>query len=187
MPRPSGPGCADAAVIARPSGLDGVHLVLIGMMGSGKTTVGRIAAERLGRPFFDSDTVIEARTGRTVRQIFADEGEDAFRTLETQVLAEALDSPEPAVIAAAGGVVLRAENRAALRQAKARVIWLCADPVLLADRVRSGGHRPLLDADPEGTLRQMWVDREALYREVADAIVGVDGRSVYEVVEAVLR
>lgn len=171
----------------RPSGLDGIHLVLVGMMGSGKTTIGRIAAERLGRPFLDTDLIIEARTGRSVRQIFAEDGEDAFRSLETQVLVEALESPTPAVIAAAGGVVLRPENRAALKRAKARVIWLCADPLVLVDRVRSGGHRPLLDADPEGTLRRMWNDREALYREVADAIVGVDGRSVHEVVEAVLR
>jgi len=157
------------------------------MMGAGKSTIGRLAAERLGRQFLDSDAIIEARTGRTVREIFVADGEDAFRTLETQVLLEALSSPAPVVIAAAGGVVLRAENRAALEVANARVVWLCATPTLLTERVTSGGHRPLLDDDPEGVLRRMWVEREPLYREVADAIVSVDGRSVHDVLEAVLR
>jgi shikimate kinase len=166
------------------------HLVLVGMMGSGKSTVGRTVAARLGRPLYDSDEMIEARTGRTVREIFRDEGEEAFRTLETEVLVEALAAPEPSVIAAAGGAVLRAENRAALAAADARVVWLRADPAVLVERVRSGGHRPLLDDDPAATLRRMLTEREALYREVADAVVRVDDRTVGEVVdvvEAVLR
>src|SRR5262245_53142553 len=113
-------------------------------MGSGKSTVGRALASRLGRPLFDSHEMIEARTGRTVREIFRADGEDAFRTIETQVLIEALSSPVKSVIAAAGGVVLRAENRAALRDSGSRVVWLCADPSLLVERVKSSGHRPLL-------------------------------------------
>lgn len=163
------------------------HLVLVGMMGSGKSTVGRIAAERLGRSLVDTDAVIEATTGRTVRQIFEAEGEPAFRALETQVLRDALAAAEPSVIAAAGGVVLDAENRRLLSESDARVVWLRAEPTLLAERVRSGSHRPALDDDPLGTLNRMAETREALYREVADAIVTVDGRSVFEVVEAVLR
>jgi shikimate kinase len=157
------------------------------MMGTGKTTVARVLGERLGRPVFDSDAVIEARTGRTVREIFVAEGEPAFRALETEALREALANPSPSVIAAAGGVVLSATNRALLKESAARVVWLCADPATLVDRVRGGGHRPLLDGDPAGTLQRMFDDREALYREVADAIVLVDSRSVGEVVEAVLR
>jgi shikimate kinase len=163
------------------------HLVLVGLMGSGKSTVGRIVAERLGRPLFDSDAMIEARTGRTVREIFLDEGEPAFRTLETAALVDALAAPEPSVIAAAGGVVLREENRRALSDAGARVVWLRAEPTTLVERVRSGMHRPSLDDDPEGTLRRMHDTREALYREVATCVVSVDGRSVTDVVEAVLR
>jgi shikimate kinase len=163
------------------------HLVLVGMMGVGKTTVARVLSDRLDRPVLDSDAIIERRTGRTVREIFATDGEAAFRALETEVLAEALASPEPCIVAAAGGVVLSPANRVALRESGARVVWLCADPATLVERVRSGGHRPLLDQDPAGTLQRMFAEREPLYREVADAIVLVDGRSVTDVVEAILR
>ena len=156
-------------------------------MGSGKTTVARMAADRLGRRVIDSDAVIEKATGRTVREIFAADGEEAFRSFETAALLDALATPEPAVIAAAGGVVLREENRQALKQANARVVWLCASPAALVDRVMSGAHRPLLDDDPAGTLQRMYDTRQSLYREVADVIVLVDHRSPSEVVEAVLR
>ena len=166
---------------------DNQHLVLVGMMGVGKTTVGRIVGERLGRRVVDSDQVIEARTGRTVREIFASDGEAAFRALETEALIEALTEQEPLVIAAAGGVVLSEQNRSALRDSPSKVVWLCADPATLADRVRSGGHRPLLDDDPEGVLQKMFAERTPLYRQVADAIVLVDGRSITDVVDAVLR
>jgi shikimate kinase len=163
------------------------HLVLVGMMGVGKTTVARVLSDRLDRPVLDTDALIEARTGRTVREIFATDGEPAFRGLETDVLRDSLAASSPTIIAAAGGVVLSPANRAMLRGSAARVVWLCADPATLVDRIRGGAHRPLLDGDPAGTLQRMFVEREALYREVADAIVLVDNRSVSDVVEAVLR
>ncbi|MDO8363844.1 MAG: shikimate kinase [Actinomycetota bacterium] len=163
------------------------HVVLVGMTGVGKTTVARVLADRLGRRMFDSDAMIESRSGRTVREIFAGDGEPAFRALETEVLLDALASAEPVVISTGGGVVLAAANRAAMKAAKARVVWLCADPATLLERVKGGPHRPLLDDDPADTLQRMFRDREALYREVADAIVLVDNRSVSDVVEAVLR
>jgi shikimate kinase len=163
------------------------HLVLVGMMGAGKSTVGRILAERLGRPLVDTDQRIEASTGRTVRQIFADEGEAAFRALETQVLRDSLVQSEPSVIAAAGGVVLDPENRRLLVDSDARVVWLCADTALLVDRVRNGAHRPLLDEDPATVLQRMAETRGDLYREVADVIITVDGRPASDVADAVLR
>ena len=166
---------------------DDQHLVLVGMMGVGKTTVSRVVGDRLGRQVLDSDVEIEKRTGKTVREIFDEHGEAEFRAWETEVLLEALASTEPLVIAAAGGVVLSEKNREALKTPRARVVWLLADPAVLVERVRAGVHRPLLDHDPEGTLQRMYEAREPLYREVADAIVLVDHRSVSEVVEAVLR
>lgn len=163
------------------------HLLLVGMMGVGKTTIGRIVAGRLGWPLVDSDQMIEERTGRTVREIFETDGEPAFRALETEMLLEALASPEPSVIAAAGGVVLDPANRRSINDADARVVWLVADPATLVERVERGGHRPLLDGDPASTLRRMWDERQPLYREIADAVVSVENRSLHEVVEAVMR
>lgn len=156
-------------------------------MGAGKSTVARVLGERLGRRVVDTDQAVEADAGRTVREIFQQDGEPAFRDLETQALLAALAATDPAVIAAGGGMVLREENRTAMRDAGARVVWLAADPAVLLERVRSGGHRPALDGDPAGTLRRMHETRESLYREVADLIVSVDGRSVGDVVEAILR
>jgi shikimate kinase len=163
------------------------HIVLVGMMGSGKSSVGRVLAQRLDRPLIDSDAVIEQRTGRTVREIWATDGEAAFRALEAEALTDALEAPEPAVIAAAGGVVLSERNRRALAASGAHVVWLSADVDVLLGRVRNGMHRPLLDDDPEGVLRDMFEARRRLYREVADAIVSVDHRSVHDVAHAVLR
>jgi shikimate kinase len=165
--------------------MSGPHLLLIGMMGAGKTTVGSALAKRLRRPFLDSDETIEAQTGRTVAEIFADEGEAAFRAVETQVLTEMLDGPVPAVIAAAGGTVLDAANRERMR-ARGTVVWLRVDPGALAERVRGGVHRPLLADDPAGTLMRLAVEREPLYRETAHEIVDAGALSSPEVVDRVL-
>jgi shikimate kinase len=169
------------------SACEGRHIVLVGMMGTGKSSVGRALAARLDRPLFDTDEMIEEGAGRSVRQIWDADGEPHFRGLEADVLRSALASPDPAVIAAAGGIVLRAENREMLRTDTACVVWLLAGVDVLLDRVRNGMHRPLLDADPEGTLTAMFDQREELYREVADAIVSVDHRSLNDVLHAVLR
>lgn len=163
------------------------HLVLVGMMGVGKSTVGRALAVELGRTLYDSDEMIEARTGRTVREIWQADGEPAFRTLETEVLVDALAADEPSVIAAAGGVVLSDANRSALRGPRALVVWLVADVDVLVERVRRGGHRPLLDDDPAASLRRLYEQRAPLYQDVSDAIVSVDNRSVGDVTKAVLR
>lgn len=157
------------------------------MMGAGKSSVGRVLAERLGRPLFDSDQMIEERTGRTVREIWQADGEPAFRALETDVLAEAVADKHPSIIAAAGGVVLSDDNRRILAESDAHVVWLMADVDLLLDRVKNGIHRPLLDADPEGALRNMFDTRVTLYRDAADAIVSVDHRTINDVASAVLR
>jgi shikimate kinase len=154
------------------------------MMGSGKTTVGSALADRLGRPFFDSDEMIEARTGMTVAQIFRERGEAAFRAEEASALVEAMASAAPAVIAAAGGAVLDDRNRRLIRSA-ALVVWLQARPAVLATRVGGGSHRPLLDEDPVGTLTRLSGERHALYAGLSDVTVDVDGRPARSVVDLI--
>jgi shikimate kinase len=161
------------------------HLVLVGLMGTGKSTVGAILADWLHRPLLDSDAMVEARTGRTVREIWLADGEAAYRLLEEEALRAAL-SESPSVIAAAGGVVLSGANRAALVESGADVVWLRAEPDELVERVRSQGHRPLLDDDPHGTLTRMASDREALYRHVATTDVITTGRTASQVADEVL-
>lgn len=162
------------------------HLVLVGLMGVGKTTVGEVLAQRLGRELVDSDLRIEARTGRTVKQILDEDGLDEMRRQEAAALFDALGDDEPRVIAAAAGVVLDPANRQRLIAADADIVWLTADPGLLAPRTATRGHRPWLDDDPVGTLRRMQDERRPLYREIADRIVAVDGLTPAEIADRVL-
>ena len=163
------------------------HVVLVGMMGAGKSAVGRRVAARLVRPFSDSDTVVEDRVGRTVGEIWRHDGEAAFRRLEAEALQESLADPTPAVIAAAGGTVMDAGSRAALLADDAVVIWLRADPAILLGRVRHGDHRPLLEDDPAGVLARLNDERAALYDEVSDVVIDVDDLDLDEVAARVLE
>lgn len=151
------------------------HLVLVGLSGSGKSTLAPLLRSRTGRSVVvDLDREVEERAGRTVAEIFAEEGETGFRQLESQALAEALAGP-PAVIATGGGVVLEVDNRRLLR-GDATVVWLRASPGHLAQRLTDTSEaRPLLDGDPEFALHRMATEREALYSEVADVVVDVEG------------
>jgi len=169
-----------------PSDAPAGHLVLIGLMGSGKSTVGRLLARRLHRPFLDSDEMVEARTGRTVREIFETDGEAAYRPLETDALRVALDSPEPAVIAAAGGVVLAAENREVLKERAGKIVWLRASPTLLVERALRQDHRPLLEHDPATTMAKMAADRTGLYIGLADQVIDIDELTPEQVADRVL-
>lgn len=165
----------------------GRHLVLIGLMGSGKTTVGRVLSVQLGRDLVDSDLRIEALTGSTVKQVLADQGVDELRRHEAAALFDALAEAVPQVIAAAGGVVLDPDHRRALKDAHAFVVWLEANPVALASRTLDRDHRPWLDQDPAGTLQRMHEERRPLYREVADLVVSVDGLTPDEIADRILQ
>jgi len=167
------------------------HLALVGLMGSGKSTVGRRVAERLRRSFVDSDREVERRTGRSVRDLFAERGETEFRRLEAEVMADTLRSDRPMVVAAAGGAVLNEETRRLLRES-ARTVFLDASVERLLERVgaranKSRGHRPLLDGDPENKLREMERVRRDLYLEVSAHRVEVDDKTLEQVVDEIVR
>jgi shikimate kinase len=149
------------------------QVVLVGLSGTGKTSVGRRVAGRLERAFFDADAEIEERTGRTVRDIFAADGEPAFRELEAEVMADLLASDEPAVIAAGGGAIVTEATRALLRRPEVFVVWLTATPEFLASRTGKKAHRPLLDGDPVTALQTLASARAAWYEEVADVALDV--------------
>ncbi len=162
----------DAAVPA-----SGRLVFLIGARGSGKTTVARLLAGRLGWEWLDADSVLEMRAGQSIRAVFAAEGEAGFREREAQVLAE-LAQRSRHVIATGGGVVLREGNRALLR--RGRVVWLTADPDTLWSRVQ-GDHttaerRPVLTVGGRAEVTEVLRVREPLYRACADLVVSTAGR-----------
>ena len=150
---------------------------LVGMMGAGKTTVGRLLARRLKLRFLDSDHEIERRCGAAVPLIFDIEGEDGFRARESAVLAE-LTALEGLVLATGGGAVLAEDNRRRLA-ASGAVVYLRAQPEDLYERVRQDRNRPLLATpDPLARLRSLYLERDPLYRSIADLIVDTGKQSV---------
>ncbi|MGB0846760.1 MAG: shikimate kinase [Thiolinea sp.] len=146
------------------------NIVLVGMMGAGKSTIGRQLARRCKLDFYDSDRLIEERTGVSISTIFEIEGEDGFREREQQTIAE-LSEMEGIVLATGGGSVLRAENRACLKLA-GPVIYLRASAEQLYSRIRHDKERPLMQtANPLQTLRELLKAREKNYMEVADIVL----------------
>lgn len=160
-------------------------LVLVGLPGSGKSTVGRSLARRLNLPFSDSDHVIEQRLGCSIRDFFAREGEARFRDIEQEVLTE-LAAAEPRVLATGGGAVLREANRAVLRGA-GHVLYLRSAPEELWRRLRHDTQRPLLQvSDPQGKLRQLYDERDPFYRETAHFVIETGRPSVPTLVNMIL-
>ncbi len=162
------------------------NIILVGLMGAGKTTIGRLLAKRLGKRFVDSDHEVESRTGVSIPVIFEIEGEAGFRKRESMVI-EDLSRESGLVMATGGGVVLSPENREAIK-AGGFVVYLCAPPELLYARTRNDRNRPLLQvADPLGRLRQLYVQRDPLYREVADMVIDASSHSANASVQLLLR
>lgn len=159
--------------------------LLVGMMGAGKTTVGELVAHQLRCPFFDSDAEVQEATGHTVPEIFASQGEAAFRAAEADALRRAVSVPPPVVVSVAGGAVLDPDNRRLLKES-GTVVWLRARPETLAARVGDGHGRPLLGGDPLAALCRLDAIRRPLYQALADVVVDVDALSPAEVADEVL-
>ena len=159
------------------------NLALVGFMGTGKSTIGRIVAEQMQFGFVDTDGLIEAQLGRSISDIFAREGEAAFRQCEKQAL-ESLSRQRNLVIAAGGGLVVDPANMASLK-AHALVFWLVASAETIWERVQTQTHRPLLQGpDPLGKIRALLAAREPSYRQ-ADVFIHSGLRSPKEVAQQV--
>jgi shikimate kinase len=166
--------------------MSGKHLVLVGLMGAGKTTVGRRCAELLDRPFVDTDDIVVATTGMTVIEIFERDGEARFRELEREAVADACASPDPLVIACGGGAVLDPDTRKRLH-ASGMVVWLQAPPSVLGARVGDGSGRPLLREGSVATLERLAALRAPAYEDAADVVVPTEDRTVGDVAARVIE
>lgn len=160
------------------------NIFLVGLMGAGKTTVGKLLAKRLDKTFIDSDHEIEKRTGVNIPLIFELEGEAGFRARESAVI-EDLTQQQNIVLATGGGAVLNPQNRSCLRR-NGTVIYLRAKAEDLWQRTRHDKNRPLLQtADPQAKLKELFAQRDPLYREVADIIVDSGAQSVHALVHLI--
>jgi len=159
---------------------------LIGLPGSGKSTIGRQLARRLQLAFFDSDRVIEERLGCSIREFFESEGEERFRDIEASVIDEMTQQPQ-GVLSTGGGAVLRPENRQHLHQ-RTRVVYLRSSPDELFRRLRHDKNRPLLQvADPLGRLRDLYAQRHPLYEQIAHCTVDTGRPSVSALTRNILQ
>lgn len=162
------------------------NIFLVGLMGAGKTTVGKLLAKHLGKAFIDCDQEIQRRTGVKISVIFEIEGEEGFRSRESAVLQE-LTARDDVVLATGGGAVLRAENRRLLKR-RGLVIYLRATVDDLWQRTRHDKNRPLLQTDePRARLAELFQQRDPLYREVADLMVDTSQQSVHALVRRIER
>jgi shikimate kinase len=155
-------------------------IVLVGPPGAGKTTVGRLLAERLGQPFRDTDADIEVTAGKSISEIFFDEGEDHFRALERAAVAQALGEHQ-GVLSLGGGAVMAAETRALLKGH--HVVFLQVGLGDAAKRVGLNRDRPVLALNPRAALRTLMEERLPLYLEVATVQVDTDGKTLEQVTE----
>ncbi len=161
------------------------RILLVGMMGAGKTTTGKLVARSLGWGYRDSDADVEAATGLTVPELFARDGEGVFRQAEADVLADACADHAPSVVSVAGGAVLSPGNRRRIA-ASGTVVWLRARPETLARRVGDGVGRPLLGDDPAGAMLRLSQARAPFYEELADLVIDVDELAPEEVARRIL-
>jgi len=162
------------------------RIILIGPMGSGKTTIGKSLAQKLSLEFRDTDSVIEQREQRTVSQIFIEDGEDAFRAIEREVLKEELQGSDT-VLALGGGAPISAEAQSALQASESHVVYLDISLANVAPRIGFNRDRPLLLNNPRGQWQTLMEARRPIYESVADTVVDVNKRSQSEIVAQILE
>lgn len=163
------------------------HVILIGFMGCGKSSVGKMLARELSVPFVDTDAWIEEQNGRKISDIFRESGEEYFRELETRALEQLLEDEERKVIAVGGGLPMRPVNREYLKKL-GTTVYLLARPETLVARLQGDDTRPLLQG---GELRQkilqLMSDREDIYQSAADIRISTDGKKICEITEEIRR
>jgi shikimate kinase len=162
------------------------RVILIGPMGSGKTTIGQLVAERLEIPFRDTDQVIEESSGRTVSDIFLEEGEDAFRLLEKSVLRDELLS-DGTVLALGGGAPISIDAQSALRAIASPVIYLDISLATVAPRIGFNRDRPLLLHNPRGQWQTLMEARRPIYESIADTVIDVNTKTEIDIVDEILE
>lgn len=161
------------------------RVILIGPMGSGKTTIGSLLAEKLGLNFRDTDHLIEEQEGKTVSQIFLDQGEDAFRAIEKRVLREELLT-DGTVLSLGGGAPISIDAQSALRAISSHIIFLDISLSTVAPRIGFNRDRPLLLNNPRGQWQTLMEARRPIYEAIADATINVDDKSEEEIVTIAL-
>jgi shikimate kinase len=157
------------------------RVLLIGMMGSGKSTIGRLLADATGWTYADNDDLVRRATGATPRQLLAERGEAAMRGAESDALRDGLRQQTPAIVGVAAGVILEAADRAALRDGGI-VVWLRAGADELVERAAGGEHRPWLDGDARAWMTAALAEREPLYAAAADHVVDTGAAPPAEIV-----
>jgi shikimate kinase len=162
------------------------RVILIGPMGSGKTTIGQLIAKRLDIAFRDTDQVIEGETGRTVSDIFLEDGEDAFRLLEKGVLRNELLS-DGTVLALGGGAPISMDAQSALRAIASPVVYLDISLATVAPRIGFNRDRPLLLHNPRGQWQTLMEARRPIYESIADTVIDVNTKSETEIVDEILE
>lgn len=163
----------------------GKNIVLIGFMGSGKTSVGVKLSYRLHLPVADTDKMIEQRQGRSISDIFAGEGEEAFRQMETELLREIAEKNYERILSVGGGTPVREENRELLGRC-GTVVYLRAKPETIYERLKDDTTRPLLQCeDPSRRIRELLAKREEAYSGCADVIVDVDDAPMEDILDQI--
>lgn len=158
------------------------NIILIGFMGSGKTSVGKVLAEQLSYPFYDTDLLIEEKAGITIKEIFRIQGEESFRKLETDLLIDLKSSLKSVVLSTGGGLPIKEQNAKLLKEI-GQVIYLKAKKETIVERLIGDTNRPLLDGDDSNRkVEQLLAIRSPIYEKAADLIIETDGKTIDEII-----